>query len=213
MSAQSEQVAQLRTPRAAAVAGIVFSVLLSFSLLLLGLAHPGAIYIGIPPEIWSWCLNVIPFAGIAFLWFIGVLRDRIGAAEDRFFATVFLGSGLLFLVMLFIAAAIASGFLKAMGMAPPAAAPYGQLITSDIMEIYATRMAAVFMISTSTILLRTGVLSRWLSYCGYTFAVVLLLVEILWEWMLLLFPLWVFLASIEILLTNWHERQSEAVHM
>lgn len=33
-------------------------------------------------------------AGIAFLWFIGVIRDRSGAHEDRFFATVFLGSGL-----------------------------------------------------------------------------------------------------------------------
>jgi hypothetical protein len=35
-------------------------------------------------------LNLIPFAGIAFLWFIGVIRDRIGAHEDRFFATVLL---------------------------------------------------------------------------------------------------------------------------
>src|SRR5579883_1915851 len=209
MSTQSRQTTQLRTPRAAAVAGIIFSVLLSSSLLLLGLAHPGAIYIGIPPEIWSWCLNIIPFAGIAFLWFIGVLRDRIGAAEDRFFATVFLGSGLLFLAMLFIAAAIAGGFLKATSMAPPAAAPYGQFITSDIMDIYATRMAAVFMISTSTILLRTGALPRWLAYCGYAFAGALIVVDVLWEWMLLLFPLWVFLVSIELLLTNRHERPSE----
>ena len=42
-------------------------------------------------------MNLIPFAGIAFLWFIGVLRDRLGEQEDRFFATVFFGSGLLFL--------------------------------------------------------------------------------------------------------------------
>ena len=46
-------------------------------------------------------LNLVPFAGIAFLWFIGVVRDRIGAGEDRLFATVFLGSGLLFIAMLF----------------------------------------------------------------------------------------------------------------
>jgi hypothetical protein len=54
-------------------------------------------------------LNLVPFAGIAFLWFIGVLRDRIGEREDRFFATVFLGSGLLFVAMIFAAAAIAGG--------------------------------------------------------------------------------------------------------
>ena len=41
-------------------------------------------------------LDLVPFAGIAFLWFMGVLRDRPGELEDRFFATVFLGSGLLF---------------------------------------------------------------------------------------------------------------------
>ncbi len=52
-------------------------------------------------------LNLVPFAGIAFLWFIGVLRDRIGEREDRFFATVFLGSGLLFVAMMFVAVAVA----------------------------------------------------------------------------------------------------------
>ena len=51
-------------------------------------------------------LNLVPLAGVAFLWFIGVLRDRLGQQEDRFFATVFFGSGLLFLAMLFAAAAV-----------------------------------------------------------------------------------------------------------
>jgi hypothetical protein len=43
----------------------------------------------------------VPFAGIAFLWFIGVVRERLGEIEDRLFSTVFLRSGLLFLAMLF----------------------------------------------------------------------------------------------------------------
>ncbi|WP_409187573.1 hypothetical protein [Bradyrhizobium sp. RDM4] len=51
-------------------------------------------------------MNLVPFAGIAFLWFVGVLRDRLGHQEDRFFATVFIGSAMLFLVMLFTAAAV-----------------------------------------------------------------------------------------------------------
>ena len=41
-------------------------------------------------------LDLVPFAGIAFLWFIGVLRSRLGKLEDQFFATVMLTSGLLF---------------------------------------------------------------------------------------------------------------------
>ena len=52
------------------------------------------------------CSEFDALCGIAFLWFIGVLRDRLGAQEDQFFATVFFGSGLLFLAMLFTAAAI-----------------------------------------------------------------------------------------------------------
>ena len=83
----------LRTPRAAAVAGIGFSAFLITALVLLRLsvpAHPGA------PGTWLTdagrrtavviALNLVPFAGIAFLWFIGVIRDRIGGREDRFFA-------------------------------------------------------------------------------------------------------------------------------
>src|SRR5246500_3730911 len=110
----------LRTPRAAAVAGIIFSVLLITALTLLRLsfppspgtagiwltdsAHRAAVAVG---------LNLVPFAGIAFLWFIGVIRDRIGDREDRFFATVFLGSGLLFVGMLFVAAAVAGAAIAA----------------------------------------------------------------------------------------------------
>ena len=90
----------LRTPRAAAVAGIIFSVLLITGLVLLRVSAPARDNVagawltdsGGRAEV-AIALNLVPFAGIAFLWFIGVLRDRIGEREDRFFATVFLGSG------------------------------------------------------------------------------------------------------------------------
>jgi hypothetical protein len=60
----------------------------------------------------SLALNLIPYAGIAFLWFIGVIRDRLEDLEDRLFATVFLGSGLLFLALTFGGAALAGGLLS-----------------------------------------------------------------------------------------------------
>ena len=98
--------ARLKTPRAAAIAGILFAVLLINGLVLFRLSVRAD-----PLEAGAWlktssktvalALNLVPFAGIAFLWFIGVLRDRLGELEDRFFATVFFGSGLLFLAMLF----------------------------------------------------------------------------------------------------------------
>jgi hypothetical protein len=82
--------ARLKTPRAAAIASIIFSVLLMTSLALIRLAVPAD-----PRETGAWltgnfgmvalALNLMPFAGIAFLWFIGVVRDRLGEHEDRFF--------------------------------------------------------------------------------------------------------------------------------
>ena len=69
-------------------------------------------------------LNLVPFAGIAFLWFIGVLRDRIGEHEDRFFATVFLGSGLLFVAMIFVAAAITGAVIGDETSSPPGGEPW-----------------------------------------------------------------------------------------
>ena len=109
----------IRTPRAAAVAGIVFSVLFATSVVLLEWALPSD---SLDTGPWveddarrnavSLSLQLLPFAGIAFLWFIGVLRDRIGAGEDRFFATVFLGSGLLFVAMFFASGAVAGGLIS-----------------------------------------------------------------------------------------------------
>ena len=111
----------LTAPRAAAVAGVIFSALLIAGLAILRLSAPAD---PSQPGIWltdpdrrsavRLALNLFPFAGIAFLWFMGVLRNRLGAREDQFLATVFLGSGLLFVVSLFSAAAIAAGLLEAL---------------------------------------------------------------------------------------------------
>src|SRR4249920_3499020 len=114
---------QLRTPRAAAIAGIAFSILLLAFFWLLRRSVPAD-----PNDPGTWlrtdagsvalALNLVPFAGVAFLWFVGVLRDRLGDGEDRFFSTVFLGSGLLFLAMLFAAAALAGALIASFATAP-----------------------------------------------------------------------------------------------
>src|SRR5260370_753445 len=109
--------------RRAATAGIAFAVLLSVSLVLIRLALIASADQRVA-GVWAtdsvhrnlviFALNLIPYAGIAFLWFIGVVRDRMGQYEDRFFATVFLGSGLLFVAMLFAGAAVAGGTIAAL---------------------------------------------------------------------------------------------------
>jgi hypothetical protein len=207
---QLEAGSQLRTPRAAAAAGIAFALLTISSLVLLRISTPAN-----PASAGQWlhdssrrtavavALNLVPFAGIAFLWFIGVLRDRIGGREDRFFATVFLGSGLLFVGMFFVAAAIAGGLIIAAShrSAAPGSATLalGRGATSILLNVYAMRMAAVFTVTTVTIARRTQILSRWLWVAGLVTAVVLLVGVGISPWVELLFPAWILALSIDIL--------------
>jgi hypothetical protein len=203
----------LRTPGAAAVAGIVFSVLLIFVLVVLRISTPGD-----PSSTGTWltdsgrralvavALNLVPFAGIAFLWFVGVVRDRIGRHEDRFFATVFLGSGLLFVGMLFVAAAVGGGLVAAAsrhGGSPNAGTlALGRNVTSALLNVYAVRMAAVFTLTTVTIARRTGFVSRWITLAGLATALVLLVGIGISPWVELLFPAWVLALSLDILVAG-----------
>jgi len=209
---------QLTTPRAAAIAGIAFSLLLITSLVLIRLSVPED-----PQDAGDWlaggwqtvslALNLLPFAGIAFLWFIGVVRDRLGEYEDRLFATVFLGSGLLFLAMLFASAAVAGGTMQMYGATPSMLIEsglyaFGRTVTYEIMNVYTMKMAGVFMISTCTLSLRTGIIPRWMAYLGLALALFLLFSLGFFDWAPLVFPLWVLLISVHILLANLRRPQS-----
>lgn len=200
----------LRTPRAAAVAGIVFALLLISALVLIKLSTPAD-----PSSAGDWitdpkrraavavALNLVPFAGIAFLWFVGVIRDRVGEHEDRFFATVFLGSGLLFVGMLFVAAAFAGGLIVAASRqsGPPGADTLvlGRNATSILLNGYAMRMSAVFTLTTVTIARRTRIVAGWLVPAGLATALVLLIGTGISAWVELLFPAWILALSIDIL--------------
>ena len=210
---------KLTTPRAAAIAGIIFSVLLLISLVLIRISVPSD-----PQEAGTWlsgdwknvnlALNLLPFAGIAFLWFIGVVRDRLGSSEDRLFATVFLGSGLLFLAMLFSSAAVAGSIISVYGASPnmlisSGIYTFGRTLTYEIMTVYTMKMAGVFMLSTSTLSLRTGIIPRWMAFLGMVLALILLLTINLFYWAPLVFPLWILLISVHILLANLRKPKTE----
>ncbi len=197
----------LRTPRAAAIAGLLFSLLLLVSFALLRLTIPmepldSGSWLTRYPERLSWALYLVPFTGIAFLWFIAVLRDRLGDQEDRFFATVFLGSGLLFLGLLFMLAAIAQGLIAAFATAEasePRAFQFARTAIFEIFNVYMVKMAAVFMFTASTLTIRTEIAPRWIALVGYVLALILLLASSLIAWSFVVFPLWVMLMSASIL--------------
>ncbi len=204
---------ELRTPRAAGIAGLAFALLFVGSLLLVRGAPGGG---STSADIEEWYLRdaarhiavvglyLAPFSGIAFLWFIAVLRDRIGEREDRFFGTVFFGSGLLFVAMMFCAAATAGAPLLAVKFQhAPVPSPDVVVLTRGLaytfLYVYAVRAAAVFMIVVSTIGLRTGTLPRWLAFAGYAIALVLLVSISFFKLIVLLFPLWVAAVSVVLL--------------
>ncbi len=203
---------RFRTPRAAALAGIVFSLLLIAAIVMLRFAMPDEpdrpeAWLAVDPRRVFLALNMIPFAGIAFLWFVGVLRDRLGAREDRFFATVFLGSALLFLTMLFAGAAVMGSMMIAHAADPAKltdspAFTIARALTSNIVNIYAIKMASVFMIVTSTLVLRTGFAARWIAFVGYVLSLPLLFGSRLIDWGFFVFPSWVLLMSAYILVDN-----------
>ena len=202
---------RLTTPRAAGVAGILFAILFGTSIVLLRNAldsQPDSIAAWTGPEAAQirFALGLMPYAGIAFLWFIGVIRDRLGDLEDRFFATVFLGSGLVFIAMLFASSAIAGGILAASqeldarSVLEVTTFARGEML--EITNVYALRMAGVFMISLGTVWLRTGLMARWAVVLTYVLALTLLLMITLSLWVQLVFPAWTLLISALILVRS-----------
>ena len=204
---------RLDTPRAAGIAGLVFSALFVVALLMLRVRpDPGSS----AQEIADFYLEhdrgwvalvglyVVPFAGIAFLWFLAAIRSHIGAQEDRFFATVLLGSGILFVALLFAASAAAASLVagvKFLDQPPPSAD--GVLLARSLgfglLFVFGVRMAAVFMIVASTIGLRTGLLPRWLALAGYACGLVFMFTVVYVEAFALLLPAWVAAVSLVIL--------------
>ena len=203
--------------RSAGIAGIAFALLFVTSVVLVSIRPPDgldelalvdwwvATAVG-PVTVAS--LYVAPFAGIAFLWFIGVIRARIGAREDQLFATVFLGSGLLFVGMYWAGAAQFASLVAGnrFDAAPPLTATALEAVRSSAFSflfVLAARAAAVFVLVTSTIIWRSRVLPHVLAVVGYAIGLVMLVSLSFLQWMVLLFPLWVFLVSVVTLVVEW----------
>jgi hypothetical protein len=200
------------TPIAGAVAGMLFAVLFGVSVTILDntmadVARDTGAWLEVGAGPFKFALGLIPFAGLFFLWFIAVARERLGRFEDQLFATVFLGSGLLFLAMIFGAAAsagaIAASYAKdPSGFLASTTYVYARQIVGQIFQVYALRMAAIFLISQATLWLRTGVMPRWMALLTFPLALLLLFVVAHADWVILVFPAWVLMVSVYILISH-----------
>ena len=210
---------RLRTPRAAAFAGILFALLMITSFVLLQISIPSG---SIDASDWleeqagtvTLALTLLPFAGIAYLWFMGVMRDRLGHLEDQFFSTLFFGSGLLYLAMTFASAAIAGGILTVYAFDPEILIDSGIYIFSRAIiykfnNVYAMRMAGMHMIVLGTIWMRTQIMPRWLALVTFILALVQLVGANFMSSITLVFPTWVFIISAYILYLNFRFQQGD----
>lgn len=214
---------RLQTPRAAGIAGLLFSALFVASLLLIRQRPASG---STAQEIADFYLErdagrlslvglyLAPFAGIAFLWFVAAIRSHLGEREDRFFATVLLGSGILFVAMLFAASAAAGSLVagvKFLDEPPPSAdaVVLGRSLGFSLLFVFGVRIAAVFMLVVSTIGLRTGFLPRWLVVAGYICGLAFLVSATYVELLALLLPVWVSAVSIVILRAARSGRDAE----
>jgi hypothetical protein len=204
---------QLRAPWAASVAGLLFAGLFTAALVLLRnqslidatdselveIFATGGDLTGVIGG-----LYLAPFAGIMFLWFVAVIRDQVGEREDRFFATVFLGSGLIFVALLFAASAVATAPLvgaRYLGQGAPTAVEIeaARALSYTLLFAFATRAAAVFLLATATVGIRSGTFPRWFAWTGYLLGITLLLAVAFWDWVVLVLPAWVAVVSLFIL--------------
>ena len=189
------------------MAGVLFALLFGAALILIRTAlpegaEPGSQWLVSGSTNLKTAATIMPFAGIAFLWFMGVVRDGLGDYEDKFFSTVFIGSGLLFLAMMFLAAGVGAGLERS--HAPTEVATFGQMVLLAVSKTYALRMAAVFMMSLASIWMKTGLMPRWLVAVTYLAALGLLVAGDLTMWLVLAFPAWVLVVSV-LLLVRAHQ--------
>jgi hypothetical protein len=200
---------RLRAPAAASVAGLVFALLFSAALVTArqwpDTTSPSDVEAffasgrDLPLTVGS--LYLAPFAGVMFLWFIAVIRDQIGDREDKFFGTVFFGSGLLFTALLFAAAAVAGApgvGLRYLGLPTPTGQGLdaSRALSYTILFVFATRAAAVCVMSIATLGARSRTFPRWFALTGYALAITLLLFVSFWDLYLLALPLWVSAVSL-----------------
>lgn len=197
---------------AAAIAGIVCAV--GWSLALRGLlsapslgatdAEIRAYYAdssnGTTAIVW---LQVLVMSTIAFLWFVGVVRGRLGDREPRLFGTVFFGSSLLLAAMLFVGTALLSApaVLVAIGerTPDPAAVSVTRAAAAVVLSVFAPRITTLVMFSTASLGRATGALPNWLIVVTYVIGVVEFVNVNFATPIVYLMPAWIALVSIVLL--------------
>ena len=203
----SASLRELRTPRAAGITGVLFAGLFAAAVVLERIAAPGNPtserdeFSGVDPALVLVASHLIAFAGIFFLWFIGVVRSRLGSREDQFFSSVLFGSGIVFVASLYASVAVGAAGVAEMHRGTPELESVRLAFDTSyfLWYVFAAKLAGAFMAVFTTMLRGLAQSARWMTVFGYVGAFMLLFTIPHVEWLLLVFPLWVLVVSIQIL--------------
>ena len=151
-------------------------------------------------------LYLLPFAAIAFLWFIVALRGWIRGTQQRrnlLISDLQLGAGAVFTALFLVGAgAIATAIVVAQTESDQLTAESLLALSgfgSTVVTVMGIRMAAIFVIATASLGMTTGVLPRWFNLTSYAFGIVLMLTPVVATWLAMAFPLWVIVLSLALL--------------
>lgn len=203
----------LRTIEAAAIAGLLYSALsLAATFILSEVPDPG----DGERSIREWyadggnqyrvilAVNLAAVSSVLFVWFVAVIRRRVGDRENRFFGTVFLGSALLLAgswltaAVFFAAPAVAANTFDVVPSV--GAIAMTQASGTTMVSIVSARLEAVFVISTTTVGRLSGAFPRWMVVLSYGVGLVLLLAPLPSLVVTWVFPTWVALISSTLLI-------------
>ncbi len=148
-------------------------------------------------------LYLMPFSGIAFVWFVVALRMWVEGATRHvspLMSNIQLVSGILYVALLFVSAAsttvLAASVEFSDGTIDPVVAHQFPVFGAALIIVFALRMAAMFVLSTTTIGRVSGVLPKWFCYAGYVVGLFLLLTATMERWFALVFPAWLIAMSV-----------------
>jgi len=148
-------------------------------------------------------LQVLVFSTIAFLWFVGVIRSRLGDSEPKLFGTVFFGASILLAGVLFVGASLlaAPAILAVVGdkVPSPDAASLTRSTAAIVLAVFAPRIATLVMLSTASLGRATNALPRWLVWLTYGLAIVELVNVTLSTPTIYVMPGWIALVSVVLL--------------
>jgi hypothetical protein len=197
-----------RAAMVTAAVGIVFAVLFILTFLIVATVPDDAVVVvagddaALTRRLAVAGLYIMPFAGIAFIWFVVSLRTWIAASAvgiDILISSVQLVSGIVFVAMFFAAGACWAAIPAAVeieGEPVPALVSELPKLGDTLLFVFGMRMAAMFIFTTSTLAMKHRILPRWFIWLGYAIGLFLLLSVSFAEWLVMVFPAWTLVLSI-----------------